>query len=221
MPTSGTYTFNLSIAELIEEAYERCGIEAVNGYDLASGQRSLDLLLQDWSNRKLNLWTVEEFQIPLVKGQATYTLPSYAIDILEASIRQSGVDYSTERMSRKFYAGLPQKSQEGRPSHYLVTRLAVPTVTLWQTPDTTGAQLRMNLMRRIQDVGAFSNTPDVVSRYLPALAAGLAFFIAMKRAPERAELLNAFYEQELRRAADEDVERVSFHAVPARGYLRV
>lgn len=221
MTTSGTYGFNLTISEIIEEAFENCGLVARTGNDLLTAARSLNLLLQEWSNRGLHLWTVAEHIVPTVAGTATYALPEQTVDVLEAVLRRSGTDFQMERIARAEYAYTPDKTMAGRPHRFLVTRLAVPTLTVWPVPENATDQIVLNIMRRVQDVGAFSNNPDVVSRFLPALIAGLSVKIAMKRAPERAQAAIAVYENLLKNAMEEDIERVSFRAVPPPGYGRV
>jgi hypothetical protein len=221
MTTSGTYDFNLTVSEIIEEAFENCGLEARTGNDLQTAARSLNLLLQEWSNRGLHLWTVQSLTIPMVANQSVYNLPASSVDILEAVLRRNGIDLRMDRVSRADYMHTPDKAISGRPHRFLVTRAAIPTVTLWPVPDNPADTMVLTVMRRVQDVGVYSNTPDVVSRFLPALIAGLTFKIAIKRAPERAEAMAALYQTALTFAMEEDVERVSFRAVPPRGYTRV
>ena len=93
MTTSGTRTFNLDVAEVIEEAYERCGLEVRTGYDAKTARRSLNLMFADWANRGLNLWTVGQGTTNLVQGTSTYTLGADVVDILEMVLRRSGTDY--------------------------------------------------------------------------------------------------------------------------------
>jgi len=84
MTTSGTSSFNLSVTDLVEEAFERCGAELRNGYDLRTARRSLNLLTVEWANIGINLWTIEEGTIPLIPGQINYDLPNDTIDLLSS-----------------------------------------------------------------------------------------------------------------------------------------
>ncbi len=179
MATSGTATFNLDLVELVEEAFERAGGEVRSGYDLRTARRSLNLLLADWANRGLNLWTFEEGSVSLVAGTATYALPADTVDIIEHVLRTgSGASQSDMTMTRtsvSTYAAIPNKLATGRPLQLLVTRTATPTVTVWPVPDGGGPYtLRYWRLRRLQDAGTGVQTQDVPFRFLPALVAALA-----------------------------------------------
>lgn len=146
MATSGTATFNPDVSEIIEEAYERIGIESASGYDVRTARRSLNILGLEWSNRQVNLWTIEQVSLPLVGGTATYTLPADTIDLLDVVIRtvNAGVntDLSIGRLSTGEYAAIPTKGSTGRPVQFYVSRqAAAPTVTLWPVPPATTATI--------------------------------------------------------------------------------
>ena len=221
MTTSGTFDFNLSVSEIIEEAYENIGLEARTGYDLHTAQRSLNLLLLEWGNRGLHLWTTETLNLPMVPGQGSYPLPATTVDVLEAVMRRDGVDLPMARISRADHTFLPDKNTPGRPHQFMTLRLREPVLKVWPVPDRDSDVMVINLMRQLEDVGRASNTVDIVKRYLPALIAGLAFKLSIKKQPEMAMALREHYEDVLSRAMDEDVERVSFRAVPGGRYLRV
>ena len=196
MATSGTTSFNLSIDEIVEEAYERIGIRINSGYDIKSARRSLNILFSEWGNRGVHLWKVELDQVALVQGQANYTVNTDVSDILEAYISStSGTpgtttnDLSLSKIDRSTYAALPNKGTQGQPSQYYV-------------------------IKRIEDSGAYTNTADVAYRFIPCMCAGLAYYLAIKRSPQRAELLKLAYEDEMKRALDEDGSRTSLYISP-------
>jgi hypothetical protein len=189
MTTSGTRTFNLDVAEVIEEAYERCGLEVRTGYDAKTARRSLNLMFADWANRGLNLWTVAQGTTTLTQGTSTYTLGADVVDILEMVLRRSGTDYEVERISRGDYLTFPNKTDQGRPSQFYLDRQIQPVITLWQTPENSTDQLIYYYVQRIEDAGSLVNTTDMPFRFLPCMVAGLAYYLAMKRAPERLQIL--------------------------------
>lgn len=221
MATSGTATFNLDLVELVEEAFERAGSEVRSGYDLRTARRSLNLLLADWANRGLNLWTFEEGSVPLVAGTATYALPADTVDIIEHVLRtgtgSAQSDLTMTRTSVSTYAAIPNKTAQGRPLQVLVTRGITPSVTVWPVPDQTGVYtLRYWRLRRLQDAGSGVNTPDVPFRFLPALVAGLAYHVAMKvpGGVDRLPILEGQYREAFQTAMDEDRERAPVRLVP-------
>jgi hypothetical protein len=220
MTTSGTRSFNLDIAEAVEEAYERCGIEVRTGYDVKTARRSMNLMFADWANRGLNLWTVAQGTTTLTQGTSVYTLGEDVADILEMVLRRDNTDYEVERISRGEYLTFPNKTNQGRPSQFYYNRQIAPEITLWQTPDNSTDQLVYYYVQRIEDAGAYTNTTDLPWRFYPCMVAGLAYYIAMKRAPERVQMLKAVYEEEFQRAADEDEDRVPLKLVPSARYLR-
>jgi hypothetical protein len=216
MTTSGTKTFTLDVTDLIEEAFERIGQEVTTGYDAKSARRSLNLMLSEWSNRGVHLWTVRQEILPLVQGVAQYTLPSYVVDILDMSLRRNGVDLDMNRISRTEYLNFPNKAQQGRPSQFFFDRQLDPVINLWQTPDSSTDVLVFYYVGRIDDAGAFTNTLEVPFRFYPALVAGLAYYLAVKRDPMRVQILKPIYEEEMARAVSEDTDRVPLRLVPGR-----
>jgi hypothetical protein len=220
MTTSGTRDFNLDVAEAIEEAYERCGLEVRTGYDAKTARRSLNLMFAEWANRGLNLWTVVQDTLTLTQGQAQETLGTDVVDILEMALRRNGVDIEMERISRGEYLDFPNKTDQGRPSQFYFDRKISPVLNLWQTPENSTDQLVYYYVRRIEDAAQLVNTTDIPFRFYPCMVAGLAYYLAMKRAPERLQFLKAVYEEEFQRAAEEDEDRVSLKLQPSSRYMR-
>jgi len=227
MATSGTKTFELDVADYIEEAFERCGIEVRTGYDQRTARRSLNLLLAEWANRGLNQWTIKREDIPLNTANATYTLTAPLIDVISAVVRnpvgigtQSQVDLTVERISRDYYLNIPNKLTTGRPVQFYVDRQITPVLYLWPKPDTTYT-LVIDKLVRMDDVNSGTNTLDLPFRFYPCLAAGLAYYLSVKKAPDRVQLLKAMYEEEFDRAQSEDRDRAPLQMTPARDWYRV
>jgi len=221
MTTSGSRDFNLDVGEIIEEAYERCGLEVRTGYDARTARRSLNLMFADWANRGINMWTVKQGTITLTQGQAQETLDASVVDVLELVLRRDGTDYELERISRGEYSTLPNKTTQGRPSQFWFNKQISPVLNLWAVPENSTDQIIYYYVQRIEDADALVNTTDMPFRFYPCMVAGLAYYIAMKRAPERIQLLKAVYEEEFQRAADEDDDRVPLKLQPGRSYLRM
>ena len=221
MATSGTTSFNLDIDDVIEESFERCGIRNTKGYDLKSSRRSLNLLFSEWGNRGIHLWKVELKNQLLTAGTITYTTPSDCSDVLEAyvstseSITSSTQDISLTKIDRSAYAGLPNKGQTGQPTQYYVDRQTTPTISLYLAPDAnTYTFLKYYYIQRIQDAGSYTNDADLPYRFIPCMVSGLAYYLAQKRSPERIDLLKMAYEDEFKRALDEDGQRTSLYISP-------
>ena len=295
MAVSGSTDFELDVAEYVEEAFERCGLEVRTGYDLTSARRSLNLLFADWANRGLNRWTIEQATLPLVSGVAIYpaetltmtvaasgsfsvgetitggtsgatasitsirsstaidiTVPEgtfsasetitggtssatttvssaislvpiqSTIDVLSAVIRtgtgSDQTDVAISRISRDAYINISNKNSTSRPTQFYVDRLITPEIKLWPTPNDNTYTLVYDKLTRIDDVDNPQNTVDVPFRFYPCLSAGLAYYISLKRAPQRTQLLKAVYEEEFERAAAEDRDRASLSLTPSRDY---
>jgi len=221
MATSNSRDFDLDVAEIVEEAYERCGLELRTAYDAKSARRSLNLMFADWANRGLNLWTVTQTTQALTAGTATYTLTANVTDLLEVVIRRSGSDTDVTRISRGEYLSIPNKTTQGKPSQYFFDRQTLPQINVWPTPENSTDTLVFYFVNRIQDVDSLTNTADTPFRFLPCMVAGLAYYISMKKAPERIQLLKTVYEEEFQRAADEDEDRVSLKLQPSIQHIRV
>lgn len=220
MTTSGSRDFNIDVAEMIEEAYERCGLEVRTGYDARTARRSLNLMFAEWANRGLNLWTVTQASTTLTQGTATYTLASDVVDILEMVLRRDGTDYEMDRISRSDYFNFPNKTDQGRPSQFFFNRQISPVINLWQTPENSTDQIVYYYVRRLEDADTMVNTGGVPFRFYPCMVAGLAYYMAMKRAPDRLQILKAVYDEEFQRASDEDRDRVPLKLQPSVQYLR-
>jgi len=221
MTTSGTANFNLDLTELIDEAAERCGYEIRSGYDMRTARRSLSLLLVDFANRGINLWTLDQGTIPLVTGTGTYNLPADTVDLLETVIRtgtgSTQTDIPVSRISVSTYATIPNKTSQGRPIQMWVERLIQPRITLWPVPDgSTTYTLVYWRMRRLQDAGTGVNTQDVPFRFLPCLVAGLAYYLSMKvpGGLERMPALKAQFDEAMMMAEFEDREKAPVRLVP-------
>ena len=228
MTTSGTTAFNLDFPEIVEEAFERAGSESRTGYDLKTARRSMNLLLADWSNRGINLWTIDSGTIPLVPGTATYILPADTVDLIDHVIRTGAGNVSTQadltctRISSSTYATLPNKLTQARPLQIWIQRLEAPQITLWPVPDSAQTySLVYWRLRRLQDAGNGANTPDVPFRFLPALVAGLAYYLAMKlpTGMERLPMLQQQYTEALDLAMAEDREKATVRFVPRQAFI--
>ena len=293
MAVSGSKNFEPDVAEYIEEAFERCGIELRTGYDARTARRSLNLLFADWANRGLNLWTVVEVTQTVASGITEYplgiitltvadsssftigetitggsssvtasvitkplsttmtiTVPSgtftaaetitgsssgatttvssvpsledvqSSVDILSAVVRRSSRDISINRIGRDDYLRIPDKTTTGRPIQFYVDRLITPVYRIWPSPENSTDQIIYDRMVRIDDADDSVNTVEVPWRFYPCLTAGLAYYLALKRAPDRVQMLKTIYEEEFMRAATEDQDRVPLILVPSAAYLR-
>jgi hypothetical protein len=222
MATSGTNAFNLDVDEVIQEAFERCGLHARSGYDLKSARRSLNLLLAEWANRGINLWTVELRTQTLTASTTSYTLDSDLIDILEAVVYKASdttTDMEVDRISRAEYLNISKKSTEAVPTQYYLLRgQSTPTLYLYPTPDAADTFKYWGLTK-IQDAGDYEDELDVPTRFLPCLTAGMAYYVSLKKSPERTPMLKQLYDEEWQRASEEDRPRSSFYAIPERGYI--
>ena len=238
--TSGTTTFDKTFAidEIIEEAYERIGLQSVSGNQLRQARRSLNIMFQEWGNRGLHYWEVANNSITLVDGQAEYTMfrstgdgtssttAVYGVDdVLEAVYRNSSsVDTPLTKINRSTYQGLSNKTSEGTPSQYFVQRfIDKVTITLYLTSGSTEAGNFINYyyVKRIQDVGDYTNATDVPYRFVPCMASGLAYYLSQKFKPELTQQMKLLYEDELQRALAEDGSSSSSYITPKTYYPNV
>ena len=238
--TSGTTTFDKTFAidEILEEAYERIGLQSVSGNQLRMARRSLNIMFQEWGNRGLHYWEVANNSITLVDGQAEYTMfrstsdgtsdatAVYGVDdVLEAVYRNaSSVDTPLEKINRSTYQGLSNKTSEGTPSQYFVQRfIDKVTITLYLTPGSSQAGHFINFyfVKRIQDVGGYTNATDVPYRFVPCMASGLAYYLSQKFKPELTQQMKLLYEDELQRALAEDGSSSSSYITPKTYYPNV
>jgi hypothetical protein len=221
MTTSGTTVFNPDFIEAIEEAFERCGVEARGGFEMRTARRSINLMFVEWANRGLNMWTIEERSMALTADTATYTLESDIIDLIEHVIQLPGeaplTRYTLTRVSVSGQAGRTNPSVTGRPTEIYINRqVAAPIVHLWPIPDQSYT-LAYWVLRRMDDAGAYGNTADMPFRFYPAFIAGLAFHIAEKKRQDDPSLISRLqqrYEIEWLRAADEDRDRSTLTIAP-------
>jgi hypothetical protein len=238
MTTTGTALFNIDLSEIIEEAFERCGSELRSGYDFKTARRSLNLLLIEWGNKGINLWTVEQGQIILSTGVATYPLPIDTVDLLDHVIRtgsgQNQSDITISRISGSTYSTIPNKNAQGKPIQVWINRqtgattptgVAYPTINVWPTPQAPDFQYTFVYWRlkRMQDVGNGVNTQDIPYLFLPALVAGLAYYLSMKIPNidlNRAQALKLVYDEQFQLAADENREKAPVRMVPRMSFSR-
>ena len=287
MTTSSSKNFEIDVAEYIEEAFERCGLEVRTGYDLKTAKRSMNLLFADWANRGLNQWTIDQTSITVASGVSEYpagtltlsvassasfsvgetitggtsaatasitskpstssvatTIPvgtfsngetitggtsaatttvsavqdltdvQSTIDILWTVVTRDGTDFEIDRLSRSEFLNIPTKTQTGRPNQFFLDRQITPVLKIWPVPDNNTDILKFNRLTRIEDADAFTNTVDIPFRFYPCLAAGLAYYLSMKKNPQMMGPLKAVYEEEMIRAMEEDRDRASFKISP-------
>ena len=292
MAVSGSKDFEPNVADYIEEAFERCGLEFRTGYDSATARRSLNFLFADWANRGLNRWTIKQISQTVASGISEYpvgtitatvgsstslsvgetitggtsavtasiitkpssttitvTIPSgtftsgetitggtsaasttissspsledtqASIDMLTGVIRRSGSDISISRISRDDYLNIPSKTTTGRPIQFYVDRQITPVVKIWPVPENSTDIFIYDRLVRIDDGDAAINTTEIPFRFYPCLAAGLAYYISLKKAPERIQILKSLYEEEFTRAAEEDRDKVSLTLVPSFSFI--
>lgn len=214
------------ITEAVEEAFERCGVEARTGYHLRTARRSMNIMLTEWANRGYNMWTVVQDSIPLEVGRIEYDLPPTTVDVIEQVIRQypnnpsQQIDLQISRISLPTYATIPNKENQGRPIQIYYDRLTpIPKFKIWPAANQTGYHLVYWRLSRNADVGKigtdeFQNI--IPYRFYPAFISGLAYYLSMKlpEAETRIEMLKAMYEEDWKRAADEDREKAPVRFVP-------
>ena len=238
--TSGTATFEkgFTISDIVEESFERIGLQGVSGNQLRGARRSLNILFQEWANRGLHYWEVKNNNITLVNAQKTYTMyrssddgtsdatAVYGVDdILECSYRNaSSIDTPLTKISRSQYQSFSNKNSTGQPTQYFVQRfIDRVTITLYLTPGSSEAGNFINYyyVSRIQDAGSYSNDADVPYRFVPCMLAGLSYYLSIKFAPERIQPLKLLYEDELSRALEEDGSSTSSFITPKTYYPNI
>ena len=238
--TSGTVTFDKTFAidEIVEEAFERIGLTNVAGYQLKSARRSLNILLQEWGNRGIHYWEIDELDLDLIEGQAEYKFfrssgdgtsatsnPNgvYGIsDILEAQLRSNRTqttqsDSPMTKVDRSTYGGFSNKLSKGTPNQYFVQRfIDHVSIQIYPTPDSTNASKDMHFyyIKRIQDAGDYTNASDVPFRFVPCMVSGLAYYLAQKYNPQLIQPMKLVYEDEFARALAEDGSASSTYITP-------
>jgi len=243
--TSGTTTFDktFSIDEIIEEAFERLGIQNVSGYQLKTSRRSLNIMFQEWGNRGIHYWEISDTNIDLIEGQSDYdffrstadgtsatTTPTNGItgmsDVLEAQLRSNRTqttqsDSPMTKVDRSTYAGFSNKLSKGTPNQYWVERFIDKVrIHVYPTPDSSNASKDMHFffIKRIQDIGAYTNATDVPFRFVPCMVSGLAYYLSMKYAPQLMQGMKLVYEDEFQRALQEDGSASSTYITPKAYY---
>ena len=221
MATSNSTNFEPDVTEFVEEAFERCGLELRTGYDLKTAKRSINLMLAEWANRGLNQWTIEQANQNVTKGTNQYTLDSNVIDILDCSLRRdtdgTNLDLQMTKISRSEFLNIPTKSTQARPNQFFLDKQVSPVLNIWPTPENSTDVLVFNKLVRMDDADTATNTMDMPFRFYPCFAAGLAYYIAIKKAPDRVVMLKQMYEDEFERAMSQDEDTASFRISP---YLR-
>jgi len=221
MATSSSTNFEPNVTEFVEEAFERCGLELRTGYDLKTAKRSINLMLAEWANRGLNQWTIEQATQTVTKGTNQYTLDSNVIDILDCSLRRdtdgTNLDLQMTKISRSEFLNIPTKSTQARPNQFFLDKQISPVLNIWPTPENSTDVLVFNKLVRMDDADTATNTMDMPFRFYPCFAAGLAYYIAIKKAPDRVVMLKQMYEDEFERAMSQDEDTASFRISP---YLR-
>ncbi len=219
MSTSGTYNFSMDIDEVIQEALEMIGGEQTLGNDPKSARRSINLLLQDWQNRGILLWSTNTTVVDVSASVTAYSLSSNMVDAMEVVVNLSATDIQLDRLSMEEYLKIPRKSQTGRPTQYAIRRgRSNPELYLWPIPDNDDYSLKIEKIKYLQDVNkSAGQIADVSRRFLPCMTAGVAYFMSLKRAGidgNRIMFIKQEYEERLARAMDEDRERTSLRIVP-------
>ena len=242
--TSGTATFDktFSIDEIVEEAFERIGIQQVSGYQLKTSRRSLNIMLQEWGNRGIHYWEIDELDLDLIQGQAEYKFFRSAADgtsavsnpngiygmsdVLEAQLRSNRTqtdqsDSPMTKVDRSTYAAFSNKLSEGTPNQYWVQRfIDHVSINVYPTPDSSNASKDMHFyyIKRIQDIGAYTNATDLPFRFVPCMVSGLSYYLSMKYAPQLTQNLKLLYEDEFQRALQEDGSASSTFITPKAYY---
>ena len=242
--TSGTATFDktFSIEEIIEDAFERIGLNSVAGYQLKSARRSLNILFQEWGNRGIHYWEIDELDLDLIEGQAEYdffrssddgtsatSTPANVFgmsDVLEAQLRSNRTqttqsDSPMTKVDRSTYAAFSNKLSKGTPNQYWVERFIDKVrIHVYPTPDSTNASKDMHFyyIKRIQDIGDYTNAADVPFRFVPCMVSGLAYYLAQKYQPQLIQAMKLAYEDEFARALAEDGSASSTYITPKAYY---
>jgi hypothetical protein len=228
---SSTAGFILDLDTLIEEAFERCGLQDRTGYELKTARRSINLMIAEWANRGLNLWTIQKREATvtagtqMIEGTTLYSVDSAGnatsdandssqiVDIDLGVMSNSNGDFSMTKIGRSTYWDYTVKSTQGRPAQYYFERTILPKVYFFPEADSTYT-FKYYASLRMTDINAYTKNAQIPFRFLPCLVAGLAYYVSMKYAPERIQILKAVYDEEFSRAAASDIEKASYSAVP-------
>ena len=229
MATSGTTTFNLDIGDILEEAYDLCGMEIRSGYEYRGAKRALNLVFLEWQNKGTNLWSIEQNTQVITAGTNSYALPSSALDVVDAFIRTDSGNISKQfdqrlnRISRTEYNHQATKLNQSKPTQFYIDKgTSTSNIVLWSTPDSTATYtLVYDYIQRIEDAGEpTSNNADVPARYLPCLTYALAYNIACKNpeALNRVPMIKQRYDELWNDVSDADREKASVRFVPDLSY---
>ena len=229
MATSGTTTFNLDIGDILEEAYDLCGMEIRSGYQYRGAKRALNLVFLEWQNKGTNLWSIEQNTQAITAGTNSYALPSSALEVVDAFIRTDSGNISKQfdqrlnRISRTEYNHQATKLNQSKPTQFYIDKgTSTSNIVLWSTPDSTATYtLVYDYIQRIEDAGEpTSNNADVPARYLPCLTYALAYNIACKNpeALNRIPMIKQRYDELWDDVSDADREKASVRFVPDLSY---
>jgi hypothetical protein len=229
MATSGTYAFNPSVGEIVLAAYARCSVRrtSILAEHMVDARNETNFLLSEWSNRQVNLWTVDLVTQPLTAGTATYSVNASTVMVLDAYIETGSGVSANDRLifpvSRTEYASFPNKNSQGTPTVFWFDRLVSPTITVWQVPDDSQTYtLKYYRCRQVQDTNlASGETPEIPYRWIDAFTSGLTARLADIYKPDIAERWAIKAERAFNLAATQDVENVAMNIVPALGAYRV
>ena len=219
MAVSGTYDFNLDIDQVIQEASEMIGGENTLGHEPESARRSINLMLKDWQNRGVLLWSTSTTAVTVVASTTSYSLDSSTINALEVVISRDNTDVKLTRITPEEFMVIPNKTQTGKPNQYSIRRgRDNPILSLWPLPENSTDIIKLELVKELQDVNksAIQNA-DLPKRFLPCLTMGLAYYMSLKRPlveAGRISLLKTNYEEMLNRALLEDRETSSIYLLP-------
>lgn len=224
MAVSGTFDFNLDIDEVIQEASEMIGGEQILGHEPASARRSINLMLKDWQNRGILLWTTATTAVTVSTSVTSYTLSNSVLDVMEVVVNRDEIDLAPTRITYEEYLLIPRKGQTGRASQYSIKRdVNNITISLWPIPENATDVLKIETISELQDVNkSEAQNADIPKRFLPPLTCGLAYYMSMKRPgvdQNRIVMLKQNYEELLGRAFLEDRQRSSLFLKPRLGYI--
>ena len=214
MATSGTKVFTFDAAEAAEEAFERCGRELRTGYDMETSLRSMNLMISDWPNKGINLWTVNQRKETMKTSSNEYILNDDIVDIIKAVITRSGTDLSMARVSREEFLSIPVKTTEGRPSQWYLDRAIIPTLKVFPTAENSTDVFLYDCIVRIEDISNPRHNIAIPFRFYEAFMSDLAARIAEKKAPDRVQILDVKAAAKWEEAASEDRDRAAFQVTP-------
>lgn len=222
MATTGTFAFAPTLASLIDEAWERTGMDPANitPRHAASARRSLEAMLYHWQNLGVLQWAVDLQSVSTTVGMQSFAPASGTIDLLDVTLLRDGYETPMHPISREAYQFLPDKDQQGRPNQYYVLRGRTPTVYVWPAGENTTDAIKYYRIRQIEDTGALSTNPDIPVRFYDALVYGLSARLAEKFAPTKADMLSTKANIAFAQARTEDRERADMTMTTSQGRYR-